>query len=35
MEHFASLQQLNVKNVHPVSGTGIQNHNLLILSLFP
>ena len=29
------LQQKNVKNVHPVSGTGIQTHNLLITSLGP
>ena len=29
------LQQINVKNVHPVSGTRIQTHNLLITSLFP
>ena len=29
------LQQINVKNVHPVSGAGIQTHNLLITSLLP
>ena len=29
------LQQINVKNVHPVSGTGIRTHNLLIASLLP
>ena len=27
------LQQINVKNVHPVSGAGIRTHNLLITSL--
>ena len=29
------LQQINVKNVHPVYVTGIWTHNLLIMSLFP
>ena len=29
------LQQINVKNVHPVSSTGIQTHNLMITSLPP
>ena len=29
------LQQINVKNVHPVSGAGIWTHNLLITSLLP
>ena len=29
------LQQINVKNVHPVSGAGIGTHNLLITSLLP
>ena len=29
------LQQINVKNVHPVSGAGIRTHNLLITSLLP
>ena len=28
-----NLQQINVKNVHPVSSSGIQTHNLLIMSL--
>ena len=28
-----NLQQINVKNVHPVSGTGIRTHNPLIMSL--
>ena len=27
------LQQIDVKNVHPVSGAGVQTHNLLIMSL--
>ena len=26
---------MNVKNVHPVSGTGIRTHNFLITSLLP
>ena len=29
------LQQINVKNVHSVSGAGIRTHNLLITSLLP
>ena len=29
------LQQINVKNVHLVSGAGIRTHNLLITSLLP
>ena len=29
------LQQINVKNVHPVSSAGIRTHNLLITSLLP
>ena len=29
------LQQINVKNVHLVSSTGIQTHNLQIMSLSP
>ena len=29
------LQQINVKNVQPVFGARIQNHNLLIWSLLP
>ena len=29
------LQQINVKNVHPVNCTGIRTHNLLNLSLLP
>ena len=29
------LQQINVKDVHPVSGTGILTHNLQIKSLLP
>ena len=29
------LQQINVKNVHPVSGARIRTHNLLITSLLP
>ena len=29
------LQQINVKNVHPVSGAGIRTRNLLITSLLP
>ena len=29
------LQQINVKNVHPVHGAGIRNHNLRNVSLFP
>ena len=27
------LQQINVKNVHPVSSTWIQTHDLLIMTL--
>ena len=27
------LQQINVKNVHPVSGAGIQTHDLLSMNL--
>ena len=27
------LQQINVKNVHPVHGAGIQNHDLRAMSL--
>ena len=33
--HYIILQQINVKNVHPVSGAGSQTRNLPILSLFP
>ena len=29
------LLQINVKNVHPVYGTGIQTHNLQNISLLP
>ena len=29
------LQKINVKNVHPVYGTGIQTHNLWNMSLLP
>ena len=29
------LQQINVKNVHPVNGAGIQTHNLWNMSLLP
>ena len=29
------LQQINVKNIHPVSGAGIRTHNPLITSLLP
>ena len=29
------LQQINVKNVHPVHGTGIRTHNLSNMSLHP
>ena len=29
------LQQINVKNVHPVYGTGIRTHDLLNMSLLP
>ena len=29
------LQQINVKNVHPVNGAGIQNHNLSNMSRHP
>ena len=29
------LQQINVKNVHPVYGAGIQNHDLQNISLLP
>ena len=29
------LQQINVKNAHPVSGAVIWAHNLLIISLLP
>ena len=29
------LQQINVKNVHPVYGTGIRTHDLKIVSLLP
>ena len=32
---FSNKQQLNVKNVHPVSGAGIRIHNLLITCLLP
>ena len=28
-------QQINVKNVHPVYGAGIQTHNLRNISLLP
>ena len=30
-----NLQQINVENVHPVSGAGIRTYNLLIMSLLP
>ena len=33
--NFAILQLINVKNVHIVSGVGIQSHSLLIMSLLP
>ena len=29
------LQQINVKNIHPVYGPGIQTHNLLNMSSLP
>ena len=29
------LQQINVKNVHPVYGAGIRTHNLSIMSCHP
>ena len=29
------LQQINVKNVHPVYGTGIRTHDLQYMSLLP
>ena len=29
------LQQINVKNVHPVYGAGIQTHDLWNMSLLP
>ena len=29
------LQQINVKNVHPVYRAGVQTHNLLNTSLLP
>ena len=29
------LEQLNVKNIHPVYGTGIRTHNLLIMRNHP
>ena len=29
------LQQINVKNVHPVYGAGIRTHNLQNMSLLP
>ena len=29
------IQQINVKNVHPVSWTGIQTHNHLFMSHLP
>ena len=29
------LQQINVKNVHPVYGNGIRTHDLLYMSLLP
>ena len=29
------LQQINVKNVHPVYGAGIQTHSLQYMSLLP
>ena len=31
--NITTLHQINVKNLHPVSGPGIQTHNLLIMSL--
>ena len=34
-QNFTMLQQINVKNVHPVSGARIRTHNLLIMSLLP
>ena len=34
--HFQTiLQQINVKNVHPVNGTGIRTHDLHHVSLLP
>ena len=35
IKHFTILQQINVKNVHAVSGAVFQTHNLLIMSLLP
>ena len=32
---FVYLKQINVKNVHRVSGARIQTHNLMITSLLP
>ena len=32
-KQYKFLHQINVKNVHTVSGAGIQTHNLLIMSL--
>ena len=29
------LEQINVKNIHPVSAAGIRTHNLLIVSFLP
>ena len=33
IKHYTILQQINLKNVHPVSGAGIQTHNLLYMRL--
>ena len=33
MSHTQLLQQINVKNVHPVNGAGIQTHDLWNMSL--
>ena len=34
-KHYKFLQQIYVKNVHPVYGAGIQTHNLRNMSLLP
>ena len=34
-KHYKFLQQIYVKNVHPVYGTRIQTHDLQNMSLLP
>ena len=33
--HIIILQQINVKNVHPVYGAGIQTHDIWNMSVLP